>query len=627
MKPGPGRKKDPHDGPAQKWAAPQWIWLLAILAVFAVNLLLPRSFLIFGVDHLSFLSFAFQIGWTLLALAAVLFSSRTAKLNFPGWILWALAAGAILSFFAWRTTLPGIHGDGESGGYPQYGTARIALYPGTDGRLQSFLNAGLLRLLPSTFRFDYRSNSVFEDYPLNSSWILLTILCGTALAVVTTALVSRWRADTASRTGLLGVVLFSAPFLNAYGHFDSYIVPVLCSAVWAGAMAYAAAQPRRLIRWLGAGAAAAAAAWAHPILMVLGVYTALFLFGTWMVKRSGFIPRGSILAAGFLIALLPYAIGRGNWDFFRSGNAGLTWWLLHEKAMSCLAVAMPAILLGASVVWQHRRALQRPAPLPALAMVMLVSAPLLFLTQWVGYGLRDEFLYSLLGAICLGGVVLLIISLPPDAPFLLAAATFSLFLYLPKAWVYSGPLLYDRFTRHMLHDRCSAARKFSGYFLAATATPTDTPAYRERMLALLNEGFTAPVAEWDTAGYRQTCRAHYTAWCLEFGKDRAATRQLEWFLANSPDVLPTLWRGNGRAFRTDHFLNRSPQRARELSRPLLAKYRSATPHPEFLDALWRSLECVDADDPVRRYVPRPGTLSSDLDMRLGESRNAFAEDN
>ena len=221
MKPGPGRKKDPHDGPAQKWAAPQWIWLLAILAVFAVNLLLPRSFLIFGVDHLSFLSFAFQIGWTLLALAAVLFSSRTAKLNFPGWILWALAAGAILSFFAWRTTLPGIHGDGESGGYPQYGTARIALYPGTDGRLQSFLNAGLLRLLPSTFRFDYRSNSVFEDYPLNSSWILLTILCGTALAVVTTALVSRWRADTASRTGLLGVVLFSAPFLNAYGHFDS----------------------------------------------------------------------------------------------------------------------------------------------------------------------------------------------------------------------------------------------------------------------------------------------------------------------------------------------------------------------------------------------------------------------
>lgn len=124
--------------------------------------------------------------------------------------------------------------------------------------------------------------------------------------------------------------------------------------------------------------------------------------------------------------------------------------------------------------------------------------------------------------------------------------------------------------------------------------------------------------------YRTICRAHYAAWCLEFGKDREATCQLAWFLLNSPDVLPHLWRGDGRAFRTDYFLNRSPAKARTISRELLVKCRQLANHGEYIDALWMALENAKREDPVRRYSPRPGTLELDLKERMGEFWDADA---
>jgi hypothetical protein len=595
-------------------------WMIAIAAVFVLNFLLPRSYLIFGVDHVSFLPLAFQIVWAGLALAAVACLPSVARKGVPRQTCRVLAALAVLSFFVFRTTLPGIHGDGETGGYPASGAARISLYPGADGRLQSFLNEGLSRILPDTVRFRYQFNALFQDFPLNASWILLTLLCGTALVLFATGMVCRWRASDACRAGLLAVILFSPPLLNAYGHFDSYIVPVLCIGFWFGALSYVSLHPRGVLGWAGLALALAAAAWAHPVLLVLGAYTAL-LPVLLLLGKTGFrIPLWGAAAAGILAGLAPYAIGRGNLDFFSPENRGLVPWLLHEKAMSCLSAALPALLLGGAVAWTRRRALRQVGPFQALAVFMALSSVLLFFSLWVGYGLRDEFLYSLLGAICLGAVVLLFLLTAPDERLVLAAAVFSLYLFAPKMWTYSGPRLYERFSAHMLRDRCNAARKFSAYYLIAAATPVDTPAYRERKLAVLAEGFTSPVAEWDQPRYRLMSRAHYTAWCLEFGKDQAAARQLEWLLLNAPEALPPLWRGNGRAFHNDLFLNRGPEKARALSRELLLKHRSDARGRELFDALELALDDAENNDPVVQYSPRPGTRESDLKDRMGEFR-------
>lgn len=597
-------------------------WMIAIAAVFVLNFLLPRSYLIFGVDHVSFLPLPFQIVWTGLALAAVFFVPAVARKGVPPRTGRVLAALAALSFFAFRTTLPGIHGDGETGGYPASGVARISLYPGADGRLQSFLNEGLARILPDTLRFRYRFNALFQDFPLNSSWILLTLLCGAALVWFATWLAGRWRASPACRAGLLAVILSAPPLLNAYGHFDSYIVPVLCIGLWFGALAGVSRQPRRALGWAGLALALATAAWAHPVLLVLAAYAALLPVLMRLENRGVRLPLWAAAAAGILAGLMPYAVGKGNLDFFRPENRELLPWLLHEKAMSCLSATLPALLLGGAVAWTRRRALRRVDPVQALAVVMALSSALLFFSLWVGYGLRDEFLYSLFGAIGLGAVLLLFARTAPDARLVLGAAVFSLYLFVPKMWVYSGPRLYDRFSAHMLRDRCNAARKFSAYYLVAAATPVDTPEYRERKLALLAEGFTSPVAEWDLPRYRLMSRAHYTAWCLEFGKDQAAARQLEWLLLHSPEVLPPLWRGNGRAFHTDLFLNRGPEKARRLSRELLLRPRPDARDRELLDALRLALDEAEKNDPVLQYSPRPGTRESDLTDRLGEFRNA-----
>ncbi len=607
----------PGDPPARDGAF-RTPWMVAIAAVFALNFLLPRSYLIFGVDHVSFLPFPFQIAWTGLALAAVFFVPAVARTGVPRQTGRVLAALAVLSFFVFRTTLPGIHGDGETGGYPASGAARLALYPGADGRLQSFLNAGLVRLLPDTVRFRYRFNALFQDFPLNSSWILLTILCGAALVLFAAGMAGRWRASGACRAGLLAVALSAPPLLNAYGHFDSYIVPVLCIGLWFGALARVSRHPRRGLGWAGLALATAAGAWAHPLLLVLGAYAALLPVLLLLEKKGVRLSLRAAAVAGILAGLGPYAVGKGNLDFFRPENRELLPWLLHEKTMSCLSATLPALLLGGAVAWTRRRALRRADPVQALAAIMALSSALLFFSLWVGYGLRDEFLYSLFGAIFLGAVLLLFARTAPDARLVLGAAVFSVYLFVPKMWTYSGPLLYERFSAHMLRDRCSAARKFSAYYLVAAATPVDTPEYRERKLALLAEGFTSPAAEWDQPRYRLMSRAHYAAWCLEFGKDQAAARQLEWFLLNSPEVLPPLWRGNGRPFHTDLFLNRGPEAARRLSRELLRKHRPDARGRELFDALELALDDAEKNDPVIRYSPRPGTLESDLRDRLGE---------
>lgn len=619
---GPGSAGEFLDSPSLP--ARRIPWLVAVAVVFAANLLWPRSYLIFGIDHLSFLPMPFQIAWTGLALAAIAGLPRLERARMPAFAPWLLAACAIGSFWALRTTLPGIHGDGESGGFPALGAARWSIYPDPDGRLQSFLNAGLSRLLPSELRFHYHFNALFQDYPLNASWILLTLLCGAALALFAAGMASRWRAPAAARTGLLAVALASPPMLNAYGHFDSYVVPVLCIAIWIGSLAYAAGHPRRVGGWAGMALSMAAAAWAHPILALLLAYAAGLLLLLRPDKAGRRIPLWAAVGAGIAAGLLPYAIGRGNVDYFRPEYRDGVPWLLHEKAMSCLSVALPAILLFAETAWMRRRSLRRPGPFQALAIVLATSSLLLCFTLWVGYGLRDEFLYSLFGALCLGGAVLLFTATDPDARLALAAAAFSLYLFVPKAWVYSGALLHERFSRHAVHDRCSAARKFSAYYLVAAATPVDSPEYRERKLALLEEGFAFPSAEWDTPDYRKICRAHYAAWCLEFGKDREGTRQLEWFLRHSPDVLPHFWRGNGRAFRTDHFLNRSPARARVLSRKLLDEAGPSSGPEATVAALRLALAEAEVRDPVVRYAPRPGTRESDLRDRAGEFWNSIA---
>lgn len=589
-----------------------WFFAALILLIGVLNLVWPHSYALFAVDHASYLPRTAQVLLLAVALALAVAARWGERLRVPGWVLAAAAVAIVLSFVVLRTEFPGVHGDGETGGSPAGDAPDWRVYPEGDGRLQSFLAYGVGRLVPDTFRFRYHFSGLFHDFVKSSTWIFTVLVAGTLLAVLLTLAVRRLRIADGARLGLLLVLLASPPILNAYGHFDSYILPVLCVALWFVAAWRAAGPAAGVSAWAAVAAAVLLGAWSHPVLLLLAVYSAclaaLVLLERWGKRAPGWAVAG----AGVLLGLSPYALGRGNMTLLRPESAGDLLWLLHEKLMSGLQVSLPALALIVVLLLASRGA-SRPGARERMGWITAVSAVLLFFTLGLGYGIRDEFMYSVVGAIVLGGGVFVFLERGAPAPAALGAAVLSLYLWGPRVHVYGGEQLLDRFQHHILHDPSSVGRYFSPYYVAASFTPVDARPYQERRLRVLMEGFANPLPAWSAPELRVTARAHYAAWCYEFNQPARAGPHLEWLMDHSPQTVPFFWKGSGRPFRTDHYLNRCPRLARQVTAGILERKLRDDPDNDTLKALFAEFRRMELTEPVGVYSPRPGTTRRDLE--------------
>ncbi len=572
-----------------------WFFAILIAIIGALNLLVPRKYFLFGIHHASYLSPLFQVSWTLLAVALAVRTARPrAGWHMPRVALPAIAALFIASFFVFRTHFPTLQGDGPMGGSPYFATAPVLRdYPGINGRLQSFLSYALTKAMPQSLRFEFYRCGVGQDEQINNAWVLFTMLCGTALVLLVTGLLNRSRLSGAAKVGLQLTCLAAPAMMNAYGHFDSYIVPVLALYLWFGAALLADEHPQWAAPLLMA--ASLIGAWAHPILGILVGYVAILLFLRW-TGRSW--PLTLVLGAGALFALAPLAAGRPNRDLVDPANRAILGWLLHEKAMSLIQVALPALALAAAVLVRNRTALRRPAAMPAFGLGLLVSSLLMFLTLWFGYGVQDEFLYGLLGTLVLGAAIILWRAFGGSERVILCAGVLSLYLYVPRMAVYSNDLQVARLQDILIYDRCCANRYCSPHRLLALSLPLETPEYRELRLKILEDGFLNAPPHLDP--FREEALATYVAWCFEFGEYDRGTLQLLWLIDNYSDHLVQLWDESG-PYLTGRYRNVAPGLSRLFSRRLLDQKLAEKPDDYGWNQMREHLKSLDQN----RTPPAP----------------------
>ena len=593
-----------------------WIVACVIILIGILNLVAPHSYSLFGINHSSYLSRSFQIIWVCISLLILFTIGRiNDRSRLIKWIPTLVCICFIISLGVFRTEFPATHGDGESGGSPPGETATLSAYPALDGRLQSFLSQGLALFVPDNFRLSYSFCGIFEDFVKNSRWILLTLLSGALSAMVITIFLYRARITPIQLSGIQLFVLTSAPMLNAYGHFDSYIIPVMMIAFWFLSLWRIKQFPKSRQNYIWLLLMVLGCAWSHPILMILAGPSLLYVMLTALKHYRCMHIRGVwFIVSGTIFGLSPYVLKAGNMDYFNKELTPLIPWLLHEKCMSCLQVALPALMLGViSIILSHSGS-KRLSPLRNTGLFIFSFSIVCFFSLWVGYGVRDEFLYALFGSLLTGSALLLLPCQRHDV--LLSTAVLSLYLFIPRMIVYSGPELIDRFSHAMKHDRTSASRAFTPYYLISGFLPLDNEYYRLMRLQLLREGFSNPLPEWNSDHYRTTCLAHYTAWCFEFGQDKEGRKGIHILLQCQPSALPHLWKGNGRAFRTDRYLNRSPRKCRDSSRDILHQALEMDPDNSTVQELLKTLAYVETSDPVLRYGPRPGTLPGDIDSDI-----------
>ncbi|MCE9613540.1 MAG: hypothetical protein K8T26_04640 [Lentisphaerae bacterium] len=605
-----------------------------ILLVGLLNHVLPRHYAFFAFDHASFIAPPFAILWTgtallMLGAAALLPIRRRAAAGLQ--VGTALLLVASLGLF--RTPVPGLQGDGESGGYPpMHSTARLYTYPNLSGRLHSFLSDAVKAASQSRVDCPYQfSNLLHQDRPTQSASILVTLLTGGVL-MATVMLWTRRRLAPANRLGISLLLLSSPAMLGAYGHFDSYIVPSALVMVWYMALRDLLRQPRRMWRHGWLVVVSILAVWAHPLLGLLPCLSlALGLWYGWvrLCRARGWCTRGrwgllttppgtAVVAAGLLAGFLPGLLLNGRPEFLHPELASLRGALLHEKLMSALQAAFTPCLLAA-VAWRHDPSrMRRLSPFQAFCVFGGTFTFTMMITMRLGYGIKDEFIYSMLGQIVLGAAVFGALTCRADRRLLLYAGVLSVFLFVPRVYLNGSRLLSERMLAYMPHDPCWANRELSPYWLAAQCLPLDTEDYRQARLAILEEGFRNPRPMWSSDLYRERSLALYAAWCCAFEDKSRGLPAIRALVSVSPWYLQELWRSPG-IFGTDRYNPHAPWIARTWSEDV----RQALPPPSLQERAaaqvpWDRLEQLQRDQPPAALLPGGGRDAASCDLyRLG----------
>ena len=545
-----------------KGRAPDWIATILMAAVVLLTTLAGSRYAWFAVDHLAYMSGAFRVLWLLTCVGVLLVLTeprRSAR-----WLMPVLLGAFLLSLPAARTMFPTYHGDGDLGGYPLLGLAPTwRQYPDENGRLSAFLGRWLDRALPDTWLLPFHHCGVGQSEAANTAWVLVTMLTGAALAMILYRTLRRGAMPVPAQCALFLTVVAAPPMAQAYGHFDSYIVAVAAAAWWAWAA-------WRYLAGSGTGAwwhltfSTVAAVWAHPVLAVLAGHDVVLVLLTRTRLRAAGSSARVWLPAACVFSLWPYAVGAGNGDWFRPEVRPILAVLLEEKLLSMLQVALPAIVL---LLTQARtRACEGRATARAFGGWLAVSSATVFLTLWTGFGVADEFLYGIPGTLILAGALLVWWSAGAEPRALAATAALSVFLFVPRVEVYRTDASWRRLHQHFPVDRCAAHRHVSPHRLLAQVTPVETPAFRERRLSVLREGFERPLPH--LAGFADENRAAYVAWCLAFDDASRALPELAVLLTSGAGVLAELWSLDD-PFHTGRYGEAVSWKARALARAVL----------------------------------------------------------
>ena len=559
--------------------------LITLLAL--INFLAPQAYAFFGLNHLSFLSKPFQIQWILILLGVLFLVARTRSLPIKPWVFHLTALIAILSLFLFRTEFPSVHGNGEAGGSPHFGTFDLSVFPKYDGRLQSMVVDLASRFVPSVIQFDYHFTSRAPNRSTNNTWILTLFLIGIGMILLITRWIKQLDQPVEAKWGLQLLLLTSAPILNAYGHFDSHLFPIALVTLWFLALRGVLTRPRQIENWIFLFGMIPLCTWAHPVLLYLTGYGFIAALLIMLDKAGQKITIQPILILALLYGCAPFLLPLGNRDIIQPENRPLLGALLHEKGFSFIQVALPALVLLRGQFFGKRLQLGSLRPRQSVPLFICISMMIMFLSLKAGYGLLDEFLYSLFGAIFIGGVVLLYLSTEPDPRNMVYCGLLSLFLFFPRVHLYAGPAMLDRFEQNVMHDPSRANRRHGPYKIMGMNMPINTPELRQRRLELFKRGFQTPEPRWEM--FRENARAFYIVWSYEF--EQPATEELTKLIEEYAEILPALWQENPDPFLTRTWRGVAHDLIRKDSRRILEEKLKIVPgHPEWqqmLDVLSR----------------------------------------
>lgn len=449
-----------------------------------------------------------------------------------------LAAMVCASFWLFPAWYPTLQGDGEFGGSPRPNLEGITRphfdYPENNARLPSFVNDVLARL---TNGHPYRNlpfTHLDHNPAINGSWMLLCLLTGTILVLALGRGFARSRTGTpCSRLALFTLVVTSPPMLNAYGHFDSYILPVALVAAWGFFLTRHATDKNETTTPFLESLAGVFALWAHP---VCGIALAGTLF-YWVVRHR---PAFSTVAlpAGVAMGLLPLAVpGFGNSDLLNLATDPMWPQHLASRLVPAALAVIPIIFLVPAALRADRN---RNDPLRSTALFILTAALLLLFTINAGLGLGDELLLSIPGAFVLWAIIGL--GRTADLPLksLQRVALFSVLLFAARVAVNSSPALFDLYLWYAPHDHCQKHRVVSPHATLGLHVPITSEADRDRRLAVFKAGIESTHPQW--RHFQSLNLQYYTAWCFELGREEEGRKALLWALQFNPELLPELWR-------------------------------------------------------------------------------------
>jgi len=182
-----------------------------VILVATLNLLFPRSYTLFALNHSSYLPLAFQIVWPLLVVAAIVAAFKRVALRITvGWSI-AFTVLLIISFFVLRTHYPTLHGDGFYGGGGHLeGELSFKTYPGLNGRLQAFLlHAMTTGIKHTSFQPGFHPCTATQGNPRDHAWIFLTLASGITIVIALLLAVLRLRFPSYVKLGVLMTALCS----------------------------------------------------------------------------------------------------------------------------------------------------------------------------------------------------------------------------------------------------------------------------------------------------------------------------------------------------------------------------------------------------------------------------------
>jgi hypothetical protein len=541
------------------------IFIIAIFISGIVNLI-KAPFWIMGFPHGFLLPVYIQVAWLILVVSGLIFIHRR-----PDWApasswRWAAVGLFVALLFIFRTEYPSVNGDGEYGaaGYMTWSDVGRTDATSNERRLASHLNRLASPILSGCPQFTFhvgmpeKANpfATFSDFikarrDVNNSWILISMIVGVLTALSVMRVSAGMSRSEVAKLGTVLFVLFSPPMLNMFGHFDSYWMPVIVILCWFRIILDDGLPPWK--RYGYSMALAILGMWSHPILVLLLLFTFLHVCFSF-ISRTSFrrsLPYLSLMF-GLGLGMLPM-LSRGGACEWSILNSQMLLRFTAERLLLALATALPAILLGLIALVHGCRSRSEFSRSHAFASTIYVAALVNYFTLNYLIGPVDELNLCVTGTMVLGASWMLWRISALDDRAILYAGLLSIYIFIPKAYVFSNVRVIDYFRYIQPYSVCASNQSGSPYIMLALRCPVDDDKCRAKFLDVLREGIDPPHSLWAGSGL---LNLHYlTAWNYEFGDQNQGRKQLDWLLDNAASSVPSLW-FNGARF-TDRYENKA----------------------------------------------------------------------